>query len=152
MQQAYIEPFLQAGSEVLAAVTGVTATCGAVVPAGRPLMPERVSIVLGVIGALQGQVILSMSEATAAGIAGLMMGMEEAGFDEMAASAVSELGNMIAGNAAVLLGQSKLHCDLTPPTIIFGADVHIALRVPALMAPLTLPLGVVEIAVSLTEA
>lgn len=152
MHQAYIDPFMQAGRDVLAMVTGAPVSCGTVAPAGRPLTPERVSIVVGVNGALQGQVILSMTDATATGIAGLMLGMDAPEFDEMAASAVSELGNMIAGNAAVLLGQSKLHCDLTPPTIIFGADVHIALRVPALMAPLTLPLGVVEIAVSLTEA
>lgn len=64
---------------------------------------QQVSIAVGVSGQVKGQVIYGLSQVTATKIASAMMGQTTVAFDEMVASAVSELGNMISGNAATLL-------------------------------------------------
>lgn len=48
------------------------------------------------------------------------MGMPVSEFDDMARSAISELGNMVMGNAATILSNNNVMIDITPPTIITG--------------------------------
>ena len=51
----------------------------------------------------------------------MMMGMPVPELDEMAMSAISELGNMIMGNAATILSTKGIGIDITPPTLCRGA-------------------------------
>lgn len=61
--------------------------------------PEDASIIeLGLVGALQGKVILNMEHPTALETYPKMMQPVDT-IDEIGQSAISELGNMIAGNA-----------------------------------------------------
>ena len=52
---------------------------------------------------------------------GMMMGMPVPELDDMAMSAISELGNMIMGNAATILSTKGIGIDITPPTVCRGA-------------------------------
>ncbi len=47
---------------------------------------------------------------------------EDAG--ELVLSAVSELGNMIMGNACTEIGGAQLSLDITPPTVHMGGIRH----------------------------
>lgn len=51
----------------------------------------------------------------------MMMGMPVAELDSMATSAISELGNMIMGNAATIFSTKGIGIDITPPTVCRGA-------------------------------
>ena len=51
----------------------------------------------------------------------MMMGMPVAELDSMATSAISELGNMIMGNAATILSTKGIAVDITPPTFCHGS-------------------------------
>ncbi len=69
---------------------------------------------------LRGQVILTMETETACYIASkMMMGMPVPELNDMAKSAVSEMSNMILGNAATIFDEN-IALDITPPTITLG--------------------------------
>jgi chemotaxis protein CheX len=42
--------------------------------------------------------------------------------DEIGQSAISELGNMIAGNAATVFASNNILIDITPPQYFLGAE------------------------------
>ena len=71
---------------------------------------------------MRGQVFLGMDTSTACDIASrMMMGMPVETLDDMANSAISELGNMIMGNAATIFANQKILIDITPPTLCRGS-------------------------------
>ena len=88
---------------------------------------------------------------TAKQIAGAMIGAEVPQLDEMAMSAISELGNMITGNATTLISQKGYDVDITPPSVIRGEQVEVSTRVPAIVVPMNTQFGKVEINVALAE-
>ena len=94
-----------------------------------------------------------MSIQTAQKVASKMLGMPVPSFDQLAASAIAELGNMISGTSMTNMSQLGLVCDITPPTIIRGSNVRITtLDVPAIVVPLRLgDTGTIEMNVSLQE-
>ena len=63
--------------------------------------PEENSLIrLGLVGQLSGEVLLNFEPQTALGVVSKMMMMPVNAIDAIGQSAISELGNMVAGNAA----------------------------------------------------
>lgn len=88
---------------------------------GNQIHTPEVVCIIGIIGDLRGNVIFAMSADAAKKIAGTMMGgMELDDFDEIAQSAVSELGNMLASNACTELSLIKILVDVSTPTLMTG--------------------------------
>ena len=50
----------------------------------------------------------------------VMMGMPVTALDDMSISAISELGNMIMGNAATIFSTKGYVIDITPPSVCHG--------------------------------
>lgn len=152
MRVEFINPFIMAGTEVLKQLVGGDAERGQLAVRSSVFTTQQVSIVVGVNGAIKGEVIFGMSQVTATKIASAMMMSTLVAFDEMAVSAISELGNIISGNATTLLNDAGFECDLTPPTVIRGVNVEIGTQTPALMVPIYTICGKIDINVSLTES
>lgn len=84
---------------------------------------KGVTILVGLTDELQGNVAYNMSTETAKAIAStMMMGMPVAEMDEMAQSAISELTNMVTGNAATNFEKYGLKVDISPPTLVVGSE------------------------------
>ncbi len=79
-------------------------------------------IKLGLIGSLKGNVVLKFEHETALGVVSKMMMMPVNTIDEIGQSAISELGNMIAGNAATIFSNASEMVDITTPSYFIGAD------------------------------
>lgn len=79
-------------------------------------------IQLGLMGNLTGEVLLNLEHQTALGIVSKMMMTPVDTIDSIGQSAISELGNMIAGNAATVFANSNILIDITPPAYCIGAD------------------------------
>lgn len=79
-------------------------------------------IKLGLIGSLTGEVILNIEHQTALEIVSKMMMMPVTDMDALGQSAISELGNMIAGNAATVFSNNDVIIDITPPSYYVGAE------------------------------
>ncbi|MCD6449864.1 MAG: chemotaxis protein CheX [Thermotogaceae bacterium] len=82
--------------------------------------------VIGFVGDLEGNVIYSFAEETAFKIISEMMGMPYNQLDELALSALGELGNMTTGALAINLEKVGIKVDLTPPTVVTGKDIKVS--------------------------
>ncbi len=120
-------PFVSATASVLESLLGIRPAAGRREARPPTFMSQECVVVTGITGMLEGYAIFGMSVVTACRVAGAMLGQEEATLDEMALSALAELANMITGNAASLLSQRGILCDLTPPSILNGEDMHVSL-------------------------
>jgi chemotaxis protein CheX len=147
----FINPFINAGVEVLGQFVSGEVEQGQLAIRTAVFTSQQISIVVGVSGSVRGQVIYGMSQVTAIKIASAMMGTPQVEFDEMAISAINELGNIISGNALSLLASQGYECDITPPAIVRGVNVELATAVPALVIPINTPCGKFEVNVALTE-
>lgn len=152
MKAVFINPFVTAGMGVLESVINSRPEPGQLAVRSATFTTQQVSIVIGVTGAVEGQAVYGMSLVTATKIAAAMSSMPAMTFDELASSAIGELGNMISGNATTLLSEAGYECQITPPTLVRGADVQIATATPALVVPLYTDFGKMEINVALEMA
>jgi chemotaxis protein CheX len=152
MKVQYINPFVDASFKVIEMVLGTKVQKGTLAMRPSVFTSQQCNVITGVTGRVEGQVIYGMSLITADKIASQMLGQPVRTFDQLAASAIAELGNMITGNASVLLAEAGFTCDITPPSIVRGTNVKIStLGIPALVVPLCLELGEIELTVSLQE-
>jgi len=83
-------------------------------------LPDSSLIKLGLFGNLSGEVVLNINHDTALGIVSKMVMMPVETIDELGQSAIAELGNMIAGNAATVFANSSIIIDITPPSYCIG--------------------------------
>lgn len=117
----YINPFLMAATSIIKDVCGIEMTVGKPYVKNSEFASDSVIIMIGVTGEMRGQVMIALSYTKALEIASnMMMGMPVAELDDMAVSAISELGNMIMGNAATILATKGIGVDITPPTLCRG--------------------------------
>ena len=150
MKVEYINPFVTASYSVLEMVLGNAPVKGELAMQPAAFTCQQCNVVCGVTGQAQGHVIYGMSLATADRIASTMLGEPIKTFDQLAASAIGELGNMISGNALQHLSDAGWVCDITPPTIIRGRDVKInTISVPAVVIPVKMKQGSLSITVGL---
>jgi chemotaxis protein CheX len=152
MKVEYINPFVNASFSVIAAVLGDKPGKGTLAMRPAIFTSQQCNIISGVTGSIHGIVIYGMSLITADKVATQMLGQPVRTFDQLAASAIAELGNMITGNAITLLSEAGFVCDITPPSLVRGSNVKIStLNIPALVIPICMDLGVIELTVSLQE-
>jgi len=135
-------------------VCNETASRGKVFIKNSTFASDNVVIIIGVAGEIKGQVFFSMNNITACNIASTMMfGTEVKELDDMAKSAIAELGNMIMGNVSTEFFNNGIKIDITPPTVLVGKDMALSTRgLKTICIPLLLEkLGKIEIDVALTE-
>lgn len=133
----HINPFLISASQILSQVCGIQTKVGPVSKDSMGIDGEPLFIMLGVTGEMTGQVCLVFDLEVAKDIASrMMMGMPVNEIDDMAKSALSELGNMIMGNAATLLSNSNLMIDITPPTLGTGKAKFTSPNITSIKVPL----------------
>ena len=121
MKVEYINPFVTASFDILKAVGNYNPVKGKLVLKNKPVPSYGVSVIVGVIGQVKGQIIYSMSEDTAKHIAStMMMGMPVDEFDELAQSAISELTNMLTANVATNFSNDGIIINISTPTLVHG--------------------------------
>jgi chemotaxis protein CheX len=150
MKAEYINPFVVASSSVLEMLLGQPPVKGDLAMQPSSFTSHQCNVVCGVTGQVQGQVIFGMTLTVAHQIASAMLGQPVKIFDQLAASAIAELGNMISGNAMLHLSEAGYVCDITPPTIVQGREVQIStLAIPAIVIPLETAQGKISVTVGL---
>ncbi len=138
MNIEYINPFIEASQTVLKQIAAIDAKLGKVYIKNSPYKSEDLIIMVGLTGKIRGQAIFSMSRKLGMAIASsMMMGMPVTEFDELSKSAISELANMILGNAATLLYNRGYNIDITPPSLLMGENLQIT---PNKMQTICIPL------------
>lgn len=121
MNVEYINPFLMAATSIIKDICQIEMKIGKPYVKTTEFAEDSVVIMIGVTGEMRGQVMIALTYNKALEIASkMMMGMPVTELDEMSISAISELGNMIMGNAATILSTKGIGIDITPPTVCHG--------------------------------
>jgi chemotaxis protein CheX len=142
MNVEYVNPFIEASQQVFQMMTGIKPGLGKVKLKRSPYPSNSVAVIVGLTGKIRGQVIISLSIETALSIASAMMGgMTVQVLDEIAKSAISELGNMIMGNTATILFSRGIGIEITPPSLLMGEKMTIS---PSNMKTICIPLDLGE--------
>lgn len=84
--------------------------------------------VIGFSGGVDGNLIYSFSPTTALKIVSKMMGLQYDALDDLAMSAVGELGNMIAGALAMNLEKVGCRIVISPPTVVTGKNLKLTVE------------------------
>jgi len=117
----FINPFLKAATSIIKDICQIDMTVGKPYIKQTAFSNDSVIIMIGVTGEMRGQVMIALSYQKSLEIASkMMMGMTVTELDDMSISAISELGNMIMGNAATILSTKGIGIDITPPTVCRG--------------------------------
>lgn len=139
MKAEVINPFLESARHVIEQVMQVSPSTGNLGVREITLIDDHIWILIGMTGQMSGDIVFGLHEQVALRMVSVMMGgyvLTE--MDEMGQSAISELGNMISGNASMILSNQGVHVDITPPKVIRSVNVtHFstkkALSIPLLM-------------------
>ena len=154
MKVEFISPFVKATVKVLETETGrpVPVEKGRLTIEASSHTCQDVTVLLGVIGSVQGIVMYGMSERTAKNIVSALLNERVVVFNEMVESAVAEMGNVITGIASAELEKAGYPSTLAPPTVITGRGVIIStINIKRLQIPIITEYGEIEIGVALRE-
>lgn len=135
MKSSHINPFLQSATLVIEQLCAVRPSRGEITIRNIQFSNDYIWLQIKIFGHMKGDVVFGFPENVALKIvSGMMGGSVVTEFDEMSQSAISELGNMISGNASTILSNEGIVVDITPPTFIQGDNSQ------ALNKAVTIPL------------
>lgn len=152
MKAENINPFLESASIVIEQVINVRPTTGDLAVKDVKFVDRYIWIQIGMTGQMTGDIVFGLQEEVALKMVSAMMGgYPVAEIDDMAKSAISELGNMISGNASTLLYNQGVKVDITPPKVIHAAESAGFAPKKALTIPLQMgEIGELDIQVLIT--
>ncbi|PKO15739.1 MAG: chemotaxis protein CheX [Chloroflexi bacterium HGW-Chloroflexi-10] len=152
MNVKFLNPFVEAAFEVMQAETGVAMQRGDLSLEKNAYITDDVTVIIALVGMVDGTVFYSMTEETAVRFATKMLGEKFEKFTSLAQSGIAELGNVITGRASVKLAQTGYEATISPPTVLIGKGASLStLDYPRIILPMSSELGRVMIHLSLRQ-
>lgn len=152
MKAEYINPFLESARIVIEQMINIRPTTGQLGIKDIKFVENYIWIQIGITGQMQGDIVFGLHESVALKLVSAMMGgyvLTE--IDEMGRSAISELGNMISGNASTMLFNQGVRVDITPPRVVHSVTAAGFIPKKALTIPLIIEgIGELDIQVIMT--
>lgn len=153
MRVQYLIPFVEAAYEVLKAEANVPMQRGDLSLDKGAYITDDVTVIISLVGDIEGIVFYGFSNDAALTIASKMLGENLNEMNSLAQSGIAELGNVITGRASVKLSQSGFQSTISPPTLLMGKDAIIStLDFPRVVVPLASSIGRITIHLALREA
>jgi len=152
MDVKFLTPFVEAAKEVIQAEAKTTIQRGNLSLKRTAVTTEDISVIISLVGEVEGVVIFSLSIPTALKIVSRVIGQDFEEFDDLARSGIAELGNVITGRATMLLAKNGFNSDISPPTLIIGRDVKVSsVDFSRIVVPLIADIGEITVHLSLKE-
>lgn len=153
MNVEYINPFIEASLSVIKMLCNIDTKPGKVYLKSSNNWFNQIIIIIGVVGKVKGQICFEMSTETAKKIASTMMGgIVIVELDEISKSAISEMGNMIMGNASTIFANKEIKIDITPPSLFTGEKIDMSNKMATIVVPLELEsFGAINININIEE-
>jgi chemotaxis protein CheX len=121
-----VNPFIESVATIMPQMGFQKITRGKMGMGQRSLKSLGVTALVGFSNSICGNVAYNMTNVAACHIAStMMMGMPIVQLDEMAASAISELANMLSANVATNLSSEQYPVDISIPSLTIGEDFFI---------------------------
>lgn len=148
-----MNPFIEAAIEVLKAECNVTVNRGNLTLQKSSMTTNDVTVVLSLIGEVQGVVLYGLSKDTALSLVSRVLDQEFTEFDSLAQSGTAELGNVITGSATIKLSKAGITSNISPPTLIQGKGIMIStLDFGRIVVPLVTEAGEILVHLALRES
>lgn len=156
MRVEYINPFVESAYNVLKEVLNGDVKRGELFLKSTAMPVLGVAAIVGLAGDVEGRVVFDMTRETAVKIASAMLEAMEmepiTTLNDMGRATINELANMITGQAVTKLHELGFAFDLTPPAILTGDNMELSdSGVEALIVPMQVPQGKIEINVAIRE-
>jgi len=153
MKAEYANPFITAAVVTFKKELGVVLNRSSINVKTSPIPSKDTSIIIGVTGAVRGQVVYSLDENAAIAVAKSMLpGKLPAELKKLSNSAVSELANIVTGQASIILAGENDRIDITPPAVFNGGTGSIDfLSLQTICLSFISEIGSLEINIALTE-
>jgi len=152
MRVEYINPFVEAANNILSEVLAGEVNRGDLYLKSTSMPVMGVATLVGLAGDVEGRVLFDMSMDTALRIASKMNGEELTEFDELVKATITEVANMITGQAVTKLHDLGFKFDLTPPSLFTGEKMEVSdHEVEALIVPMLTEQGKIEVNVAIRE-
>jgi len=154
MRAEYANPFITAAITTFQKELKVKLNRNAINVKEAPVPSKQVSIIIGVTGMVKVQVVYSMDDNVAFAVAKAMLPDKlPAELRKLTNSAVSELANIITGQASIILAGESQKIEITPPAVICGGASSIDfLSLQTICLSFLSEIGSLEINIALTEA
>lgn len=152
MRIEYINPFVDASTEILSEVLGEEVKREELFLKEDSSAIHGLGVIIGVTGSVSGRVLLDMDLETAKSVAGKMNNENITELSDLAKATITELANMIVGRAITKLHHLGFDFHISTPTILTGNNVEVTtLQIEAISVPLTLPMGKIEVNIAVKE-
>ena len=154
MKAEYANPFVQAAVLTFQKEIGVRLSRSELKLKDSPAPSRPISIIIGITGAARGQVVYSLDENMAMAVAKAMApGKQPAELRPLMNSAVSELANIITGQASIMLAGDHMSIDITPPAVMVGGGFYMDfLNIQTICVTFLSEIGSLELNIAMTEA
>jgi chemotaxis protein CheX len=153
MNVKFLNPFVSAAHEILSHEMHETIEREDLRLENGVYLTDDVTVIISLVGAVDGTVFFSMSEGAAIELASLLMGEKFEKLDKLAQSGIAELGNVIPGQASTKLSEAGYEINISTPSLIIGRDATIStLEYPRLIVPLATSMGLMTIHLALRES
>jgi chemotaxis protein CheX len=154
MKAEFANPFIRAATDVVASELKVKLSRKDLKLKENPEPSLPTFIIIGVTGAVQGQVVYAMDSNFSMEVAKAMMpGKLPAELKKLEHSAICELANMITGRASIELAGENNVIDITPPAVFTGNGITVDfLNIPTIALSFISSAGVIEVNIALAQA
>lgn len=126
MDVTHVNPFIESFMKVMPQLGFAEVRKGGLGVKGQDLTCSGIIILVGIVGALKGNVVYRIDAEHAKKIAStMMMGMPVEQLDDMARSALSELSNMLTATAATEFAGLGISIDISTPTLLSGDNISV---------------------------
>ncbi|MCR5625329.1 MAG: chemotaxis protein CheX [Lachnospiraceae bacterium] len=137
MELEIVTPFLLSLSKVIQQMCRKNIEYKTTIHKQMDYSSDDVIIVLGIMGDIEGSVILAFNKSIAIKIISMMVNFEVDEIDELGRSALCELGNMIAGNASIVFSMKDIYVNVTIPEFLNGDQIEDSDDVDILRIPVS---------------
>lgn len=153
MKAKYANPFVNAAVMTFKKELNVELQRNSLTAKTAPVPSKDLSIIIGVTGSVRGQVVYSLDQNVAFSVAKAMLpDMHPLDQKNMTKSAVSELANIITGQASIVLAGDSNRIDLTPPVVFSGHPGSMDfLSIQTISISFLSVIGSLEVNIALTE-
>ncbi|MCL4560663.1 MAG: chemotaxis protein CheX [Chloroflexi bacterium] len=152
MNVKFLNPFVEAATEVLKAEAQATVDRGMLSLQKSMLTTDDITVLINLVGQLQGVVLYGMAKATGIALVSRMLDQPFQEMDLLAQSGVAELGNVISGRATIKLADAGLNTTISPPTLITGNGIQIStLDFQRIVVPLRTEMGEITVHLAVRE-
>jgi chemotaxis protein CheX len=148
----FLNPFVDSACEILQLELHENVTRGELHLENGLYITDDVTVILSLIGLVEGTVFYSLSRHLAVQVTSKLMGGTFDTLDKLVQSGIAELGNVITGRASMKLAAAGCETNISTPSLLLGRGATIStLDHPRLIVPLMTSMGMLTIHLALRE-